>query len=275
MTYNKFMKPQVAVVFTMIFFTLLVLLRGNGNPPMRGTKTSHSKSEVTRNLEVTDPQAIKLLFRQRKSADICFQGSKALRQSDLPVAENYFRQALKLDNNNLSAWTGLAQVLERQGKPSEALSAYRALTASPSFSGTFREPRVMMPYALLASQAGQWSEAVQAYETGREQHNQQRDSAQPPVDVAFDPQTPKPKELQAMAHLLLGAAYAKHYEEREKALVHYEAAVKAEPRSAIVQFYYGYGLRNANRREEANAAFEKAASLGQGEVKAAAQKMRR
>lgn len=210
--------------------------------------------------------------RMDASTQLTHLGQVNLAQSNFTAAEGFFRQALNLYPRNAGAAAGLARVLERQGNLAGALAGYRqAFSDSPnhSFYSTFpRDVEAVTRYGLLAEQAGQWREAVQAYEIARERLNPKPMLL---LDVEFDPKTPQPAQLRAMLHVVRGLTLdeqGKH----EDALSAYTEATRLQPNQPLAQFYLGRGLQKAGRAAEARAAFQKAAQYGHGAVQAEAQK---
>ncbi len=211
----------------------------------------------------------------RQYNELYAAGARAL-QTNPQTAEGFFRKAVPVAPVPDDALYGLALALERQGKTSEALSAYRSLSApNTSWDSTLkREPTILLRYSLMAAQKGTWPEAVAAYETAASKLNRGQNAALPPLPTNFSPQLRRAADLTAMAHVGLGMAQAK-CGRSDAALAEFAQAAKLRPNSAVAQFYYGYGLKAVGRAAEAKAAFTRAAAAaatsGQGEVKTAAE----
>lgn len=200
-------------------------------------------------------------------------GQAALANGRLNVAEIDFRRATQLpglDPSHVDALVGLAQTLEQEGKGQEAIRVYRYLLYPKKGWGTSLEqdPILRMHFALLLSGDQQWPEAVSVYESVI--NTIQIGPAYPRLDTHFSPDTPEPALLQAMAHLALGVAYNGRLE-HTKALAEYDTALSIQPNLAIAHYCHGYGLQRLGRRKDAQADFAKAAALGEGDVKKAAQ----
>lgn len=209
---------------------------------------------------------------QQAAADVK-AGQEALANGRLNEAETYFRQATRLpelDASHVDALVGLAQTLEQEGKGQQAIKVYRYLLYPKKGWGTSLEqdPILRMHFTLLLASDQQWPEAVSVYESVI--NTVQIGPAYPRLDIQFSPNTPEPALLQAMAHLALGVAYNGRGE-HAKALPEYDAALSIQPNLAIAHYYHGYGLQRLGRRDEAQADFAKAAALGEGDVKKAAQ----
>lgn len=233
----------------------------------------------TNGMHVTEPGDPALRDRMMKGYALVRKGKAALTENDLQRAESLFREVLALDRTNSEAWAGIAEALEKQGKTSEAIVAYRTLTnPGPKWGSTLvSDPAVLMRYAVLLIRANQWPEAVQVYEKAAGRLNDGQGAALPPLPTNFSPQMRRPADLAAMAHVGLGRAQAKRGRS-DAALAEFAQAAKLRPNSAVAQFYYGYGLKAVGRAAEAKAAFTRAAAAaaaaatsGQGEVKTAAE----
>ena len=212
--------------------------------------------------------------RRHQEDALTMATARALKADRYADAEGLARQSLGLDPSDSFSEEQLAQALIGQGRSMEALRAYRLLV-NPKGDwsvGLFSAPRVTLPYALLALQYGQWAEAVTAYEKaipsllGKE-------SAEPQINVHFDPHTPQPAALEAAIHIALGlndnweCDILREYHNNQ-ALAEYRRALQLEPEWDLANFYYGYGLNRLGRRAEAKTAFAKAAQLGGDDVKA-------
>jgi tetratricopeptide (TPR) repeat protein len=165
----------------------------------------------------------------------------------------------------------LAMALYAQGKNQEALLVYRQIASSGANAA-----RNEWPYALLLLEAGQWSQAVSAYNTALQLGGD--------VDLLrqegiFSADVPQPEELSVVIHIGLGVTQVGVSSwggrlQNDKAMANFQQALTLAPNSSIANYYYGYGLWRVGRKIEAQAAFKKAAMLdgGDGNVKAAAEK---
>lgn len=220
-------------------------------------------------------------------------GTALMDTKQYAAAEHNFRRVVAIDPKRGLAYSRLANAQRAQGKTADALQTYRTLfyevpminngPSDPKSKAAFRkmlqdDPArfgygpgtigAQMNYVILLAQTGQWPEAVHFYEKAllRLGHG-----SMPKVDVHFNPEVPLPDHLQAAAHLVLGID-ADNQAEYAKAIADYEEALRLQPSSGLIYFYYGNGLQRAGRRTEAKAAFAQAAQLEQGDVKAAAEK---
>ena len=139
-----------------------------------------------------------------------------------------------------------------------------------------------LEYALLLNQNGQWAEAVGYYNAALPVLSNSDYKA----NLHFDPSTPQPAVLAAAAHIGLGL-YDNVVDFSEpggntKALQEYNAALQLAPDWDAANYYYGYGWQHLSPAERAHlglaqeakaqASLHKAVKIGNGPVKAAAQK---
>jgi tetratricopeptide (TPR) repeat protein len=164
----------------------------------------------------------------------------------------------------------LAQALEAKGDTARALQAYQALADRGS-----SHPADLLPYALMLLHQGQWSMALAAYEKALPYVG---DGNLLRADNDFAPDVPEPTALEAAIHVARGLTYSTGdlvtpHAQNDKALTEFQKATALAPDSALVNYYYGYGLRRSGRKADAEVAFKKAAALDEnhGDVKAAAE----
>ena len=197
-------------------------------------------------------------------------GFTALHEGRYSEAEDYARESLAVNSGqNLLAPELFAEALDAQGKNAEALTAYQTLVDQGS-----EFPRILLPYALLLLKDGKYKEAVAAY-----------NKTSPYIAFGdliektshFTANNPQPKELAAAIHVGLGLTYISSADwagnsRRDQGLAHLQQALALSPNSSLANYYYGFGLNFLGRRTEAQKAFQKAAALGDGDIKAAALK---
>ncbi|MBV9850893.1 MAG: hypothetical protein JO250_14570 [Armatimonadetes bacterium] len=194
----------------------------------------------------------------------------ALDAGNYAEAEADARQSVTLGIASGLGQELLAQALYAQGKDAEALQVYQAIADA---GGVF--PRNMLPYALLLLKAGQWAQAVAAY---NKQLPYLSDGDMMLAHSHFSPDAPQPQELEAAIHIGLGLTgdfRGNHWNRGvgDPTASEFRKALALEPDSALAHYYYGHGLWRVGRKAEAKAAFQKAAALDQeGKVKAQAQK---
>jgi tetratricopeptide (TPR) repeat protein len=135
--------------------------------------------------------------------------------------------------------------------------------------------RNLLPYAQLLLKTGHWAQSVQAYNR-QLPYSSGVDLMQTHSD--FSPDVPRSTDLATAIHIGLGQdlgwrGYHGTYQEKaQQAQEEFQKALVLEPNSSLANYYVGYGLKRLGRRVEAQAAFQKAAALGEGDVKQAAQK---
>lgn len=201
------------------------------------------------------------------------EGRAAWRErNDTSAAESCFRQALSLDQDDPFILVDLACLLDEQGRTHEAVNAYRAMVHPPAArrGSTFEtNPAVLMRYAALSAQVGDWQEAAYGF-----------DKAMSKMPLGSQVRAPSGSSanqisyLNAISRVAQGRDLLKYGsdETSRKAVREFSEAVRLQPKLALAQYHLGEGLRRVGRRQEAEAAFRKAAQMGQGEIKAAAQK---
>lgn len=163
----------------------------------------------------------------------------------------------------------LAQALDAQGKEQEALLAYQEVVEH-----TDVHPRNLLPYALLLLKTGHWAQAVEAYNKALPNL---ANGELVRANSHFSPAMLEPTALAIALHIALGLTNNWECDwagnpQHDKALKEYTKALQLAPDSDLANFYYAYGLQRLGRRVEAQAAFKKAAALGNDDVKAAAEK---
>ena len=230
-------------------------------------QVQHSVSRVSKRIApLTPAQRARVLEIGR----LAYAASDAMKLGNYALAETDARRSMALGTDSGLAKEALAASLDAQGKTQEALQAYGEIAASGDGF-----PRNLLPYARLLLKAGDYRQAALAY-----------NKALPLVvegDVlekagGFSPDVPHPTALAAAVQTALGLetdwrGYHGTYKEViQQAQTHFQKAVALEPNSSLANYYMGYGLKRLGKQAEAQAAFRKAAALGTGDVKAAAQK---
>lgn len=205
-----------------------------------------------------------------KTGMLAHAATKAMQAGDYAEAEADARASLASGPDAGFAEETLAAALDAQGKSQEALQAYKEIANEGG-----NDPRNLLPYALLSLRAGNWPQAVLAY-----------NKALPLLDDGdmvrrnshFSVSVPQSRALLAALHTALGlqadwrgyhGAYQGYL---EQSLLHFQQAAALEPGSPLTNYYVGYGLKRLGRRAEAQKAFQKAAALDHGDIKAAALK---
>lgn len=193
-------------------------------------------------------------------------------------AEAEARQALSLGQGTGVAEEVLAQALDAQGKEQRALQVYHVIVVEHKD----RQPRNLLPYALLLLKSGRWAQAVAVYNQALPHLGQgelERASSN------FSADTLEPTALAVAIHIERGRLFNSAPDwarepQNTEALAEYAKALQLAPNSPVTNYYYGTGwqkLSPAERvkygtAERAKTALEKAVKLGKGGVKKAARK---
>lgn len=211
---------------------------------------------------------------QQQDGMLIKDGNKHLQAGEFSQAEGDFRLNIQLGFQNPSAYKGLAEAYIGQGETAPALETYRKLYTDEHFahSTTLSDVTVLMNYAILLDQAGEWKDAVWAYEKGLSNITVTDSGNLPKIDAHFTADTPQPAALEAGARIALGLQYSFYGNpDNSKALDEYDKALSLEPDWAIANFYHADGLKRLGRTAEAKAAFAKTMEISQGSVKEAAE----
>ncbi len=194
----------------------------------------------------------------------------ALDANNYTAAEDYARQSLSLGQGAGVSQKILALALMDQDKDEEALHLYKVMIVDEKDD----DQDDMVAYATLLLRVGDWAQAAAVY-----------NAVVPRIVNAdilvtnshFSPSVPQPKRLEIALHIAQGVldqhstGWGYHVRLGE-GMREFTQARQLQPDAALANYYYGYGLKGLGRRAEAQAAFRKAAALGQGDMKKAAQK---
>ena len=199
----------------------------------------------------------------------------ALDAGQYAVAEVDARQVLSVAGyGDGEADEIFAESLDAQGLTQEALAAYQNPVLSQSDF-----PRDLLPYALLLLKAGDWPDALAAYEKALPFVSQQNSSVYPHLSQAFtfSPDDPQPTQLAAAIHAALGLTYDWECDwagnpQTDKALAEYQQALQIAPGWDMANYYYADFLQRHGRTTQAQAAFIKTLKIGHGGVRVAARK---
>ncbi len=184
----------------------------------------------------------------------------------------------------------LAAALEAQGKDQEALQQYQTVVEHYD-----KQPRNLLPYALLLLKSGQWEQALAVYnralpwlpDVGRRWDNTPvvHDSDLLQANSHFSPDVPDPAALEVNLHIARGLVYGSMCDWtgaslNTRSLAEFGKALQLAPDSGLASYFYGTGwqhLSPAERagfgtEEQAKASLQKAVKFGKGDVKVTAQK---
>lgn len=194
----------------------------------------------------------------------------ALHAGDYATAEADARASMAVGQDSGVAEELLAQSLEFQGREQEAYLAYKRMVDARDDA-----PRDLLPYALLSLKAGNWTQALAAYQKALRGLGLQESPVMPHMDLAFSPDDPQPTMLAAAIHVARGLTYNggcdwAYNSQDDKALAEYQKALALDPNWDLANYYYGYGLQHLGRTAQASAAFQKTLKIAHGGVKLAA-----
>jgi len=250
------------------------------------------------------PNPPALLARLALESETRIAGMKALRNGDFTTAEADFRESIKADSLSPSNY-GLGEALAGQGRITEAIEAYRAGIYGPPYTvavlndiplhglinPNVREcpggagAEAWMKYALLLNQMGQSAEAIVIYQKALPNVPDMSELTHSrfPNAAALSP-----SEFQAAAHIALGLldefggdnTIDSPDSQQIRAMQQFDKARQLQPDAPITNYYYGFGWQHLYPSErahyghaaQAKAALQKAVSLDNGEIKAAAEK---
>lgn len=203
--------------------------------------------------------------------------SASLHAGHYAQAEAEARQSLSFRPNCGLGDQMLAEALDAQGKEQEALRVYQSVVEHYD-----RNPRNVLPYALLLLKSGQWARAAAAY------------NASLPLLASgevmranshFSPDTPEPAALAVAIHIAKGLTYGSGDDwagegQHKEMMAEFGKALQLAPDSDLANYHYGYGWRNLDPKErakmgsvqQAKAALQKAILSGRVDVKKAAEK---
>ncbi len=224
---------------------------------------------------VMAPLTPALKARQDEKGRLDQAARAALDVGDYAEEEADARQSSSLGVGSGLCQELLAQALYSQGKDQEALQVYKVMSDAGDVF-----PRNEVPYARLLLASGQWVQAVNVYNKtlpflpfGNQVTNRR-----------FSPDVPQPKELAVALHVAQGLTYDGDpgwgsHPRSEEAMREFDQALRLAPNSPLTNYYYGFGWQSLPLNSptriastgRAKSAFQKAASLGNGEVKKAAE----
>ena len=208
------------------------------NPAQTGTVIHSGRTSA---MGEVDPALVAVA---QHSEDIAAQGDEYLKQGNYRAAEAAFQEALEVAKSsvpgtNPRATRGLAEALVGEGRLAEADQIYRTLIYQEplKWSSIAEESRTLMKFAALLSQTGHWAEATGVY---KQALSKAVYGDAPKLDVDFNPQTPMPLLLQALAHTAIGLEYSAHADSTA-AFTEYSKGIRLQPDNALANYYYGYG----------------------------------
>jgi tetratricopeptide (TPR) repeat protein len=206
----------------------------------------------------------------REVADLDREAAEAFDVGQYGEAEADTRKALSMGQDSGMGGQILAEALDAQGKTDEALAAYQMLVNQGC-----DDTGSLLRYSLLLLKTGHWAHAVAVYHRIRTPSG---GGMWERSNGLFSPDVPQPRQLATAIHISLGINYGWLYSwgghaQTDKAMAEFHQALALTPNSAMAYLYYGDALWHVgHHRAQALAAYHKAATLGRGDVKAAAEK---
>ena len=199
--------------------------------------------------------------------DLRHAADAALDAGQYAIAEADARKAISLGWEGALSEDTLATALYVQGKDQDALHEYEFMAKQGH-----TQTRELLPYALLLLKNGQYADAATVY-----------NKALPSIDYGillrangeFSPDAPQPVALETACHIALGLTYSAEgvalgHARHDLALDQFAKALQLTPDSALANLYSGYSLKKLHQKAQADAAFTKAAALGNEDVRKAA-----
>ncbi len=244
----------------------MLLLSSNNLASIASPSLVHPRKDS----RVYDPGSVIMHFdpaivaaMQAKSAEAEAENAKGNNEMDAEdyhQAELYFRRAIAIVPNDHIYLENLAYALIGQGQKRAALQLLHNLFyqkgKSLVTSGNRLKPHMI--YALLCDEAGNWREAVTAYNLVYPLAND--GGSMPKLALVFEVSKPEPMLLAAAIHVCLGLkdffSLSQGNLKSLQALAQYRKALQLEPNWDVANFYYAQILRKLHRTKEAEAAFK-------------------
>lgn len=224
--------------------------------------------------KVTNPAAEAAYLEQIKRVRPLIKEAQAeVDKGHYQRAENLLQQAIVLNSTSAEAWLHLADVCEKQNKQTDALKAYHELVYSnqKGWGSSINSDMVTrMKYVLALLRSNKWQEAVAVYDLAMKTSIEV--DGHPLVDSGFSPNRREISRLEEVAHVVLGTqspTWGPPSKAEQKK--HLEAAVRLQPNLPMVQFVYAQKLEKDGDFVAAKAAYQKAATHADGDLKVKAQ----
>ncbi len=216
-------------------------------------------------------------------------GSEDLMIGDYAGAAVAYKELIRLDSSDVDSKENLAYALLGMGQKTQALQVlhnafyYKGNTLYTSG----RQRRAYATYALLEDEAGNWKEAVLAYQLAGAYGQPNGEIMKtdnhgcPNIDLMFSVSTPEPKLLAAAAHAVIGNSLSNpqiqingsdgYDHAYDPAIAQLERAVKLAPNWSAAWFFLGRALQCAHRYQQALAAFNQGVKAAGRDKKAVEQ----
>ncbi len=247
-----------------------------------GTSRSPHKTQLSnpvlisltaRHIKETAAQKAADKVRLQTLDKLTHTGSEDLMVGDYAGAAQAYKQLIHIDNSDIDSKENLAYALLGMGQKTQALQVlhnafyYKGNTLYTSG----RDIRAYATYALLEDEAGNWKEAVLAYQLAgaygqvNGEVNKTGSHGCPNIDLVFSIDTPDPTLLAAAAHAVIGNVLSApsfqikgsdgYDHAYDPAIAQLERAVSLAPKWSTGWLYLGLTLQRDQRYQQALYAF--------------------
>ena len=206
----------------------------------------------------------RFIAEKREQDALVSKGDFFMRVGNYAAAQGEYQRALEVGLSGgfaVAPSIGLSNAYVKQGKIANAIAVLSAARTQ-----AMGNVQVFMTYAILNCQAGNWAEAVKAYQavlpwTGDDPETKSL------FNDPFNPANPEPARLEFAARIAL-AGDRFGYGDDAEAEEQYEAALRIKPLDPLANLGYAYLLVDHGRIAEAKPHFEIAARFGDGQLQA-------
>ncbi len=200
--------------------------------------------------------------------------SEDLLVGDYPGAVVVYTKLTHMNSIDISYKENLAYALLGMGRKAQALQVLHNAFYAKGFNlyTSGRNRRAYATYALLEDEAGNWKEAVLAYQLAGAYGQVNGEIMKtdnhgcPNIDLVFSQDTPNPTLLAAAAHAVIGNALSSpliqvnssdgYNHAYDPAIAQFQQAVSLAPTWSTGWFYFGRVLQTAHRYQQALTAFD-------------------
>ncbi len=277
---NRLFTVAIATTLFLALTPMASLCEGT-NPHVQNTSSDKRKSLIMEPGLLHNSAAARAVERARedKINRLDHEGSQALMIGDYPASARAYRALVPLFTSDICYQEDLAYALVGMGRKADALrelhNAFYSQGRNLYTSG--RDIKGYATYALLEDEAGNWKEAVLAYNLAGaygQAHGtwaKTDNDGWPNIDIVFAADKPQPVLLDAAAHAVIGTqswsttkitstndGYNHGYDQE---IADLQRAVTLEPKWSTGWFYLGVALKRAQRYQQAVDAFNRVISL--------------
>jgi tetratricopeptide (TPR) repeat protein len=250
---------------TSILTTSLLAAFGLGMIAAIASPVSAAPFAVTSPLRVADSAEEQLSRAMNEAVDLRAKGK-------FDDALAMCRHALAIDKTCCDAYAEMAEIKAAMGKYDEALKLFReSCGENPTqtwSNSRMQDGDLQFRFALYLVKTGGYEEAVKMYKIGREaMDDKERDLIKAKwnhKDLAANPQ--ERAAFETAARLGMGMRYSA-LTQTDKAVSAFRAVLAQVPADATAQYLLGNALLVKGQKDEAQQAWQVAASSGSGSVK--------